>query len=131
MKQHPGVDAYIANLPQWQQQICARIRQWIHEAEPAIDERIKFTDRPYFVHNGNVAALLAAKGHVNVFIYDPIAADPKHLINQGKGNSTARAIQIYEGRTIDAAAFVQLIRAVVANNNAGGWRKLSRAGSAR
>lgn len=126
MKNHPGIDAYIANLPDWQQRVCAQIRQLIHEAEPDIDERIKFTDRPYFVHNGNVAALLAAKDHVNVFIYDPIAADPKHLINQGNDNSTARAIQIYEGQTIDGAAFVQLIQAVVANNNTGGWRKLSR-----
>jgi hypothetical protein len=39
--------------------------------------------------------LLAAKDHVNVFIYDPIAPDPEGIINQGHNNKTARSIQIY------------------------------------
>jgi hypothetical protein len=34
--------------------------------------------RPYFVLQGNICALLAAKDHVNVFIYDPTVADRRH-----------------------------------------------------
>lgn len=124
MSIHTQVDAYIAGLPEWQQDICRSIREWIHEAEPQIEEQIKFTNRPYFVYKGNVAALLAAKDHVNVFIYDPIAPDPEQLINQGQDNATARAIQIYQGHMVGKEAFTALIRAVVANNQAGGWRKL-------
>ena len=124
MDTNPQVDAYIAALPKWQQIACTSIRQWIHEAEPRIEEVIKFTDRPYFTYKGNVAALLAAKDHVNVFIYDPFAPDPQHLINQGQGNATARSIQLYENQVISKAAFIDLIKAVVANNQAGGWRKL-------
>lgn len=71
-----------------------------------------------------MAALLAAKDHVNVFLYDPIAPDPSGLINQGHSNATARSIQIGQGQTIDMKAFIKLIQAVVANNRAGGWRKL-------
>ena len=124
---NPRVDAYVAPLPAWQQAVCRRVRQLIHEADPNIEEVIKFTNRPYFVLDGNVCALLAAKDHVNVFIYDPIAPDPEHIINQGEGNIAARSIQIYEGGELDERAFVQLIKAVCANNRAGGWRKLKSA----
>ena len=120
------VDNYIKSLPQWQQAICTSVRTLIHEAEPKIREEIKFTNRPYFTLQGNVCALLAAKDHVNVFIYDPIAPDPDNLINQGKENTTARSIQIYENEEINRVAFVALIRAVADNNRAGGWRKLSK-----
>jgi len=124
MSINPQVDEYIANLPDWQQDICSTIRALLHTAEPDISEEIKFTNRPYFTYRGNVAALLATKDHVNVFIYDPIAPDPGKLINQGRNNATARSIQIFKDEVIDKAAFIKLIRAIVANNKAGGWRKL-------
>ena len=121
---NPRIDLYIRGLPAWQQEICAIIRQLTHEAEPEIEETIKYTNRPYFTLDGNVCALLATKDHVNVFIYDPIAPDPAGLINQGQGNATARSIQIYDGQSVNEQAFKDLIRAVAANNRAGGWRKL-------
>lgn len=124
MNMIPQIDSYINQLPEWQQTICKTIRQWIHEAEPNITEEIKFTNRPYFTYKGNVMALLAAKDHVNVFVYDPIAADPKKLINQGHANTTARSIQIRKDRTIDKAAFVNLVKSIIKNNDAGGWRKI-------
>ena len=124
MIKDPRVDEYINTLSDWQQAICNQVRQFIHQAEPDIVETIKFTNRPYFTFDGNVCALLATKDHVNVFIYDPIAPDPTGLINQGQDNATARSIQIYRDQSIDQQAFINLIRAVVANNRAGGWRKL-------
>jgi hypothetical protein len=119
------VDEVIAAMPGWEREICERVRDLIHDAEPEIEETIKFRDRPYFVCHGNVAALLAARDHVDVFIYDPIAPDPHHVINQGEGNATARAIQIHQGDVLDEAGFTMLIAAVVANNRAGGWRRLA------
>ncbi len=118
------VDEYIASLPEWQQRVCRTIRELIHRADPEIEEVIKRRVQPYFVHKGNVAALLATKYHVNVFIYDPIAPDPENVINQGHKNATARSIQIFENTTINEKAFMNLIQAVVANNENGGWRKL-------
>jgi hypothetical protein len=120
----PRVDQYINALPEWQQDICRRVRELVHEADPDVVETIKRTDRPYFTLDGNICALLAAKDHVNVFIYDPIAPDPDGIINQGQGNLTARAIQIGRGDTINERALVNLFRAVIANNRTGGWRKL-------
>jgi hypothetical protein len=126
MKTLPEVDDYISSLPRWQQAVCNRVRDLIHQAEPSIVEEIKFKNRPYFTLEGNVCALLAAKDHVNIFIYDPIAPDPSGIINQGHGNETARSIQLYEGDAINEKAFVELIKAVTDNNRKGGWRKLKK-----
>jgi hypothetical protein len=125
-RRHPGVDEYIGRLPAWQQDVCRRLREIAHRADPEIEETIKRSVQPYFVLNGNVCALLAAKDHVNLFVYDPTVPDPKGLINQGHGNATARSVQIYEGDSMDEDGLIALLRAVVANNRAGGWRRLTR-----
>ena len=118
------VDAYIDALPEWQQAVCRRVRALIVEADPEIEETIKRSVQPYFVLHGNVAALLATKDHVNVFLYDPIAPDPHAIVTAGQENKTGRQIAIYRDTELDERAFVALIRAIVANNRAGGWRKL-------
>lgn len=118
------IDNFINALPDWQKDICTKVRKLVHEAEPDIEERIKRGDRSYFVLKGNVCALQATKDHINVFIYDPIAPDPEHIINQGHDNETARAIQIYKDDSLNEEAFKGLINGVADNNRAGGWRKL-------
>jgi hypothetical protein len=120
----PRVDAYIAAVPDWQQAICRRVRDLVHAADPDVRETIKRRTRPYFTLHGNICALLAAKDHVNVFIYDPIAPDPDGIINQGQGNLTARAVQIRQSDTLNERALLNLLQAVIVNNRAGGWRKL-------
>lgn len=123
---HPGVDAYIAQLPEWQQSVCEELRGIVHAADPEIAETIKRTVQPYFVLDGNVCALLAAKDHVNLFLYDPTVGDPAGVINQGHGNKTGRAIQIYEHEEINRDALVGILTEIVAHNRQGGWRRLSR-----
>jgi hypothetical protein len=123
----PRVDAYLDSLPDWQADICRQVRAIAHDADPLLRETIKRSVLPYFVLQGNVCALMATKDHVNVFIYDPIAPDPSGLINQGHGNATARAIQLYRESPIDRTALLALLRAVIANNRAGGWRRLTAA----
>ena len=118
----PRVDEYIESLPGWQQDICRTVRDLVHAADPDVIETIKRTRQPYFTLDGNICALLGAKDHVNVFIYDPIAPDPEGIINQGHGNLTARAIQVRQRDVINERALVNLFRAVIANNRAGGWR---------
>jgi hypothetical protein len=120
----PRIDHYISTLPDWQQDICRHVRDLVHAADPHVTETIKRTNRPYFTLHGNICALLGTKDHVTVFIYDPIAPDPEGVINQGQGNQTARAIQIYQGGIINEQALLNLFKAVIANNRAGGWRKL-------
>lgn len=121
---HPGVDDYIARLPTWQQDICTQLREVIWEADPEIEETIKRTVQPYFVLHGNVCALLATKDHINLFLYDPTVPDPDGIINQGEGNRTGRGIQIYQGDRINRTALRRMLRTIVSNNRAGGWRRL-------
>jgi hypothetical protein len=121
----PRVDAYIAGLPEWQQNICRRVRDIIHKADRDIVETIKRRDRPYFVLDGNVCALLAAKDHVNLFLYDgAIVPDPDHIITGGHDNTTARTIAIQDADSINEGALTTMLRHIAANNRAGGWRKL-------
>ncbi len=123
----PRVDAYIDALPGWQQAICREVRELVHEADPEVVETIKFTNRPYFVLQGNVCALLAAKDHVNVFLYDgAIVPDPEGIITGGHQNTTARTVAVRQGETVNAPALTEMFRQIIANNRAGGWRKLKR-----
>src|SRR6266851_7074206 len=123
----PRIDAYIDALPDWQQAICREVRDLVHAADPALSETIKRTSQPYFVLDGNVCALLAAKDHVNVFLYDgAIVPDPEGIITDGQANSTARTVAVYKGETINAPALSAMFRQIIANNRAGGWRKLKR-----
>jgi len=129
----PRVDDYLASAPDWQREVMERVRGLLHEADPAIEETIKRTVQPYFVLDGNVAAFLRTKDHVTVFLYDGgLAPDPEGIITAGHGNETGRMIAIREGEPINERAMVELFRAIIADNRAGGWRKLKKgAGGAR
>jgi hypothetical protein len=122
------VDAYLDPLPAWQREILSRVRDLVHEADPDVEETIKRTVQPYFVLDGNICAYLAAKDHVNVFLYDPIAPDPERIITSGHDNKTGRAVAYREGEPINEPALLALFRAIIANNRAGGWRRIQRDG---
>ena len=125
----PRVDAYIDQLPPWQQAVCQEVRDLVHEADPEVEETVKRTVQPYFVLQGNICALLAAKDHVNVFLYDgAIVPDPEGIITAGHGNQTARTVGIRKGETLNRAALLAMFRQIIANNRAGGWRKLKQGG---
>lgn len=124
---HPGVDAYIEALPDWQQAICREVRTLVHAADREVTETIKRTNRPYFVLQGNICALLAAKDHVNVFLYDgAMVPDPEGIITAGHDNQTARTVAVRQGEAINAPALTAMLRRIIANNRAGGWRRLKR-----
>ena len=125
----PRVDAYLDALPDWQQAICQQVRDMVHAADPEVEETIKRTVQPYFVLHGNICALLAAKDHVNVFLYDgAIVPDPEGIITAGHGNKTARTVAFRRGEPINARALTAMFRHIIANNRAGGWRKLKASG---
>src|SRR5436190_14439981 len=124
----PRIDAYIDALPVWQQEICRDVRELVHAADPDVAETIKRTTRPYFVLEGNICALLAAKDHVNIFLYDgAIVPDPEGIITGGHGNKTARTVAVRQGEKINKRALQAMFKQIIANNRAGGWRKLKRA----
>jgi len=126
----PRVDAFIAALPDWQQRICREVRALVHAADPEVRETIKRSTQPYFVLQGNVCALLAARDHVNVFLYDGgIVPDPERIITSGHDNKTARTLAIGKDERINTRALRAMFAAIIANNRAGGWRALKQAHS--
>ena len=123
----PRVDDYIDALPDWQQAICREVRDLVHATDPDVAETVKFKVRPYFVLEGNICALLAAKDHVNVFLYDgAIVPDPEGIITGGHNNTTARTVAFRRGEPINAVALTAMFKHIIANNRAGGWRKIKR-----
>src|SRR5438132_4649458 len=121
----PRVDDYINVLPEWQQAICREVRELVHAADPDVVETIKRSVQPYFVLEGNICALLAAKDHVNVFLYDGgIVPDPHNIITAGHDNITARTVAFHEGQTVNEPALGEMFSIIIAHNRAGGWRKI-------
>jgi hypothetical protein len=123
----PRVDAYIDALPAWQQEICRTVRELVHAADPDVEETIKRTRQPYFVLQGNICALLAAKDHVNVFVYDGgIVPDPHGIITAGHDNTTARTVAFRDGEPVNEQALLEMFRQIIADNRAGGWRRIKK-----
>ncbi len=120
----PRVDDYIAGLPAWQQAVCHELRELLHEADPEVQETIKRTVQPYFVLQGNIAALQGTKDHVNLFLYDPLVSDPERIITRGHEDQTGRQIMVYEGEALNRRALLAMFREIIEHNRAGGWRKL-------
>jgi hypothetical protein len=77
------------------------------------------------VLDGNICALLAAKDHVNVFLYEGgIVPDPEGIITAGHDNKTARTVAIGREGKVNRPALKAIFEQIIANNRAGGWRKL-------
>jgi len=121
----PRIDAYLDALPDWQRAILSQVRDLVHEADPEVEETIKRTVQPYFVLDGNICAFLATRDHVNIFLYDgAIVPDPEGIITAGHDNKTARTVAFRRDEAINERALLAMFRQIVANNRAGGWRKL-------
>src|ERR1700730_7916510 len=117
----PRVDDYINKLPAWQKRVCRQVRDLVHSVDPDVTETIKRTTQPYFVLQGNICALLAAKDHVNIFLYDgAMVPDPHGIITAGHDNKTARTVSIREGEKVQAGPLKAIFKAIIANNRAGG-----------
>ncbi len=128
-RKDPRVDAYIDAQPAWQQVVCRQVRDLVHAADPEVEETIKRTVQPYFVLQGNICALLAARDHVNVFLYDGgIVPDPEGIVTAGHDNRTARTVGVRDGDPLNMDALLTMFRQIIANNRAGGWRALKRSG---
>jgi hypothetical protein len=65
------------------------------------------------------------RDHVNIFLYDGgIVPDPEGIITAGHSNKTARTVAVGQGGTLNAPALKAMFEQIIANNRAGGWRRL-------
>ena len=110
----------IAELGDWRGEALARMRQLIHEADPAVVETWKWMGTPVWEHDGIICTGESYKKAIKLtFAKGASLADPKRLFNSSLEGNVRRAIDIHEGEEVDAAAFKALILEAAALNAAG------------
>ncbi len=115
----------------WRQDILARMRALILEAEPEMIEERKWRKPsngmvgvPVWSHNGIVCTGETYKAVVKLtFAQGASLPDPSRLFNSSLEGNTRRAIDIHEGEKVDARAFRALVKAAVARNDPAAARK--------
>ena len=114
-----SIDQKIKELADWRGKTLARLRQLIHEADPAIVEEWKWMGTPVWSHDGIVCTGESYKQVVKLtFARGASLPDPKKLFNSSLEGNVRRAIDVREDEKINEAAFKQLIRAAAVANTA-------------
>jgi hypothetical protein len=111
------IDARVKELADWRGTTLAKVREFIHDADPAIVEEWKWMGTPVFSHGGIVCTGETYKSIVKMtFAKGAALKDPSGLFNSSLDGNVRRAIDVREGEKINEAAFKDLIRAAVALN---------------
>ncbi len=111
------IDQLIAELTDWRGKTFAGIRKTILEADREIIEEWKWMGSPVWYRDGMIAVANAHKKWVKLtFAHGASLPDPDKLFNAGLEGNMRRAIDFFEGDTIDERALKTLIRAAVDYN---------------
>src|SRR6516225_10881905 len=111
------IDQLIAGLTDWRGKTLASIRKIILEADRNIIEEWKWMGSPVWSRDGIIAVANAHKDKVKLtFSNGASLSDPDRLFNAGLEGNKWRAIDLFEGDTINGRALKNLVRAAVAYN---------------
>ena len=107
----------INDLGDWRGVTLAKMRKLIKAAVPEVIEEWKWMGTPVWSHNGILCTGESYKDKVKLtFAKGAALKDPTHLFNSSLDGNVRRAIDIFEGDEVDAAAFAALIGEAVALN---------------
>jgi hypothetical protein len=120
------IDQRIRDLGDWREETLARMRALILEADPEMIEERKWRKPsnamagvPVWSHHGIVCTGETYTKVVKLtFARGASIPDPSGLFNSSLEGNTRRAIDIHEGKKVDAGAFKALVKAAVARNGA-------------
>ncbi|MBS1881111.1 MAG: DUF1801 domain-containing protein [Actinobacteria bacterium] len=113
------IDGRIAELGDWRGETLAQVRALVKRADPEVVEEWKWRGVPTWYHEGIICTGETYKDKVKVtFAKGASLDDPAGLFNSSLDGNVRRAIDILEGETIDQEAFVALVEAAVALNEA-------------
>ena len=119
------IDARIESLTDWRGDMLKRLRALILEADPDVIETVKWrkpsnpTGVPVWEHDGIICTGETYKDKVKLtFAFGARIDDPNGLFNSSLDGNTRRAIDFYEGDTIDTAALKAIVRDAAAFNQA-------------
>ena len=108
----------IAELDDWRGATLSRMRQLIHQADPAVVEEWKWRGTPVWSHNGILCTGETYKTVVKLtFAQGASLPDPVSLFNSSLDGNVRRAIDIHQGENIDEVAFTALVLEAVALNS--------------
>lgn len=111
------IDQLIAGITDWRAKTFASVRKAILAADRAIVEEWKWMGSPVWSRDGMIAVANAHKDKVKLtFAHGAHLADPDGLFNAGLEGNARRAIDLFEGDRVDAAALGTLVRAAIAFN---------------
>jgi len=111
------IDQLIAKLTDWRGKTLASIRKSILEAHPEIIEEWKWMGSPVWSRDGIIAVATVLKDKVKLtFSHGASLPDPDKIFNAGLGGNQWRAIDVFEGDTINERALKNLIRAAIDYN---------------
>ena len=109
----------IAELGDWRGETLSRVRSLIKAAVKGVTEEWKWRGVPTWYHDGMICTGETYKDKVKVtFAKGAELKDPSKLFNSGLDGNVRRAIDLYEGDTLNASAFKALIRDAAALNTA-------------
>ena len=116
----------IAELADWRGETLARMRTLIREAVPDVVEEWKWAN-PVWSRDGIICTGESYRSAVKLtFPKGASLKDPHRLFNSSLEGNVRRAIDIHEGKQVDAAAFKALVREAVALNGSGGKKAARR-----
>jgi hypothetical protein len=118
------IDGLIAGITDWRGKMFAAVRKVILEADAGVIEEWKWMGSPVWSKDGIIAVGNAHKGKVKItFAYGARLEDPEKLFNAGLEGNARRAIDFFEGDTINRPALKNLIRAAIALNQSKSKKK--------
>jgi hypothetical protein len=113
------IDSLIVSLPDWRGPMLARLRRFIHEADPEVVEEWKYMGSPCWYHDGMIAVGNAFKIKVTIgFLYGASLPDPDNIFNAELKGNQRRAVEFHKDDKINEKAFKNLIREAIAFNQA-------------
>ena len=113
------IDRRIAELGDWRGETLARVRKLIHEAVPGVEETWKWRGVPVWEKHGILTTGETYKDKVKLtFARGASLEDPKKLVNSSLEGNARRALDLFEGDTLDEAAFKALVREAAEANAA-------------
>jgi len=117
------IDDIIKEPGDWRGEKLSQLRALIKEADPAVVEEVKWkkpskpSGVPVWVHDGNICIADTLKNAVRLtFPKGAQMKDPKKLFNTRLNSKTVRAIDFFEGDTVDETALKALVLEAVRLN---------------
>ena len=123
MEASQEITAQLAAMDDWRSETLSRVRALILEADPEVVEEVKWRKPsnpagvPCWSHSGLICTGETYKDKVKLtFPKGAALADKAGLFNASLEGNARRAIDLFEGDTLNARSFKALIKAAIALN---------------